>query len=160
MHAGAEHFYRGDDACGCDAGDGASKKRGVGGGYVGIDGAVGGGTQSIIAGEVDYICGNGHDKGGREAAPEGCGTFIASDFTEAVEGGGECFLSGLVDGAIGCWRGGDGWVQGCDRSGRGGSGGYTEGRGVVHPEDFAAAGCYANVLGEVGEGRGRLGICG
>ena len=65
LHAGAEHFNRRDDTGGCDAGDGAGEERGVGVGNEFIDGAVGGGAEGVVAGEVDDVRGDCHDEGGR-----------------------------------------------------------------------------------------------
>ena len=64
LHAGAEHFYGGDDTGSCDAGDGAGEEGGVGVGNEFVDGAVGGGAESVVAGEVDDVRGDGHDEGG------------------------------------------------------------------------------------------------
>ena len=64
LHACAEHFYRGDDTGGCDASDGAGEEGGVGVGDEFVDGAVGGCTEGVVAGEVYDVGWDGHDKSG------------------------------------------------------------------------------------------------
>lgn len=108
-------------------------------------GAVGIRPEGIVAGEVDDVGGDCHDEGGREAAPEGCGTLVAGDFAEAIEGGVEGFTPGFVDGTVCCGsgRGRERRIECRYGSGGGevhGIGGHAEGRGIVHPKDFAAAG--------------------
>ncbi len=64
MHAGAEHFYGRDDTSSCDAGDGAGEEGGIGVRDEFVDGAVGGCTECVVAGEVYDVRRDGHDKGG------------------------------------------------------------------------------------------------
>ena len=64
LHAGAEHFYRRDDTGSCNAGDGAGEEGGVGVGNEFVDGAAGGCTEGIVAGEVYNVRRDGHDEGG------------------------------------------------------------------------------------------------
>ena len=64
LHAGAEHFYGGNDTGGCDAGNGAGEEGGVGVRDEFVDGAAGGCTQGVVAGEVDDVGRDGHNEGG------------------------------------------------------------------------------------------------
>lgn len=105
LHARLEHLDRGDDEGCYDAGECARHERGVGVVKEPVYGAGGGEAQPVIAGEVDDICGDGHDEGGGESAPEGGDPLVARDFAEGVEGGVERaalrFFHGAVDGAHG-----------------------------------------------------------
>ena len=86
LHSRAKHFDGAHGDGGCDSGYGSREEWGVGVGNVVVDGAVGTGAEGVVAGEVDDVCGDGHDEGRGETSPEGCGTFVSSDLAETVEG--------------------------------------------------------------------------
>ncbi len=65
----AEHFHGADDGCGGDAGDGAGDQGRVRVVQMGVYGASGAGSEPVVAGEVDYVGGDGHQEGGTQAAP-------------------------------------------------------------------------------------------
>ncbi len=54
----------------------------------------------IIAGEVDDICWNGHNKGGGEAPPQRGKAFISSNFPQPIESGVERFAASFVNSTI------------------------------------------------------------
>lgn len=136
----AEEFERGDCGGGDSARGGASEEGGQGW----AEGCEGRGSEGVVAGEVDYVCGDGHEEGWGEAAPEGGDAFVSCDFDEALPGAVEAPSGGLFDDAgVGEGGGGDGGGE-CDA-------GFG---GVCDPEDFAAARGDA----EFGRGEGRGGL--
>lgn len=69
MHARAEHFDRADGGGGGDAGHGAGEEGCVRVRDMRVYRARGRRPQEVVAGEVDYVGGDGHDEGGAEAPP-------------------------------------------------------------------------------------------
>ena len=59
-------------------------------------------AERIVASEIDYICGYGHDEGGRETSPKRSWTFMTGDFAEPVKSGREVSASCLINRAIRC----------------------------------------------------------
>ena len=120
------------------------------------------GAEVVISGKVDDVCRDSHDECGRETTPEGRKSFIAGNFTQAIEGGSEGLPASFVNSAI--RRGG---MSGVGGTVEGGVGKHREWCGrcrcgdtelgvIVNPKHFAAAGGNTQVWREFCEGRGRL----
>lgn len=59
-------------------------------------------AKRIVAGEIDDICGYGHDEGRRETSPERSGPFMTRDLAEPVDSGGEVSAACLIYRAVRC----------------------------------------------------------
>lgn len=108
LHARLEHFdWAHDEGC-YDASECARHEGRVGVVNDAAYRACRGEAEVIVAGEVDYVCGDRHDEGWGEAAPKGGDSFVSRDFAEGVERRVECaslrFFECAVDGAHGVGR--------------------------------------------------------
>lgn len=139
LKTGAEELEGGD----CGGGDGARGGAGEEGRPGCAEGGEVRGAEGVVAGEVDYVGGDGHEEGGGETAPEGGDALVSCDLDEPLPGAVEAPPRGFFDDA--------GVSDGCGDGGGEGDAGFG---GVCDPEDFAAAGGDAEFWR--GEGGGGL----
>ena len=102
LHSRSEHLNGAYDTCGCNSRYRSGDERGVGIRDIIVYRAVRIRAERIITGEIDDICGYGHDEGWRKTSPKRGRPFMTGNLAEPIQSGAEVAAACLIHRAVRC----------------------------------------------------------